>query len=289
MDTESSSQTDGLNTSLSPLPLIVALETPEELDAIYADPSLAALIPSIGSSNSNPIIIQQNLSSPLNSPRFDSSPSFDPPIKVKKTRTPSRPIKSILKPPVVTNQRFSFKRDILQPFKYASSSATSSSMSGQDSMSSASSLAVIANVGSNAASMAGGFFSSQFRKLNTTTTTGGAGQGKPDARMSRLGSNDGKSEWRNGGVGSNVHAAPNTPSRGIATSSVASTSSVATIRSPSTSSSRPTSVVVVPQQLSVGELKKVSFRMANLKVVYPINNGPNGPITPSQERLTKRR
>ena len=79
--------------------------------------------------------------------------------------------------------------------------------------------------------------------------------------------------------------APHTPSRGVAAVGTTVGSPYATVRSMGQAA------VVAPAMvpaLSVTELKKVRFRMATLKVVYPIN-GPNGPLAPWEEGRTKKR
>lgn len=85
---------------------------------------------------------------------------------------------------------------------------------------------------------------------------------------------------------STTPAAPHQPpARGSTTSSPPAASPYATIKATvsSTSTAPP-----APPPLSVGELKRVRFRMASLKVVYPIN-GPNGPLAPWEEALTRKR
>ncbi|KDE03683.1 hypothetical protein MVLG_05872 [Microbotryum lychnidis-dioicae p1A1 Lamole] len=83
--------------------------------------------------------------------------------------------------------------------------------------------------------------------------------------------------------------APHTPARANATSGKAATSPYATIHaSAHAPSSTSLSTPPAPPPLSVEELKRVRFRMATLKVVYPIN-GPNGPIAPYEESRTRKR
>ncbi|ORY87461.1 hypothetical protein BCR35DRAFT_317717 [Leucosporidium creatinivorum] len=80
-------------------------------------------------------------------------------------------------------------------------------------------------------------------------------------------------------------AAPHQPpARGSSTSSPPAASPYATIKATVSPSTAPPA----PPPLSVAELKRVRFRMASLKVVYPIN-GPNGPLAPWEEAITKKR
>jgi protein phosphatase 1 regulatory subunit 37 len=212
----------------------------------------------------------------------------DPPIPVKPIRASLRPIKSILKAPVVTPSRFNFKRDILQTYSrlYAAADVAAGSSSPSYDTSNAGDTI-------NEIPVAGGFWGSAIKKLSVATVGAGVaivrGVGEPLVGELKRASGVGSSRHASSdGGGANVHslAAPHTPSaRGIPTSSVASTSSIATIRS----SASPKPVVASLPPLSIVELKKVRFRMATLKVIYPINNGSSDSITPSEEGLTKKR
>lgn len=207
--------------------------------------------------------------------------------------------KGILKAPTVQASRFSFRRDILQPFNtrlaYAGYPAQ---LTPSEPVKVEAAAAAVAAVGSAAAAAAAGFWGSALKRLSVVTNaaavaTGGVVQpatrdvredgplhaspttvgGADDAGLARVHSRDGS-------------AAPHTPTKGPATATLASATPYATVR---TSVANSTPLPPPPQPpLSVGELKKVSFRMATLKVIYPIN-GPNGPLAPWEEGRTKKR
>ena len=85
--------------------------------------------------------------------------------------------------------------------------------------------------------------------------------------------------------------APHTPTKSPPSAGSISSSPYATIKatlSPATAGPSARADPLAPPPLDVRELRKVRFRVASLKVVYPIN-GPNGPLAPWQEGETRRR
>lgn len=222
-------------------------------------------------------------------------------------RRPSKPTKGILKPPTVQTSRFSFRRDILQPFN----SRLAYSAYGAPSAPSiappiGAAVATAGDAFGTAAAVAGGFWGSALKRLSVVTNAAAGGPPplrdlgedvepattvKSSVSTSPTGMSSPTSPT--GSHPPHLHSvlssgpAPHTPARAHSTSSPVSASPYATIKA-SASPSAITAASPAPPQLSVVELKKVRFRMAALKVVYPIN-GPNGPLAPWEEGKTKKR
>lgn len=225
--------------------------------------------------------------------------------------------KSILKPPTAPQARFSWKRDFLQPVStrlaYAAANASAAVPSAESQAAAGGGLALgpSATGGTGAAigSAAAGFWGSALRKLSGVTAAAAGVHPADDGNSTANGSasggiqqhitSDSDSLSLDGSTtaGADVVAstarprsldgpAPHTPAaRGTATSSVAASSPYATIKAAVPPSHSPSAG---PPPLSVSELKRVRFRVAAIKVVYPINS-PDGSIAPYEEGLTRRR
>lgn len=198
--------------------------------------------------------------------------------------------RGILKPSTVAPSRFSFRRDILQPFNTRLAYAGYPLPTGEPASPAPASTGVgpaaaVQAVGS-AAAAAGSFWGSALKRLTVVTNAAVAGaSGVPllvddavHASPTAIATPAPEHEGESG------PPAPHTPAKGVATALPPAASPYATIRA-STSATPPTPA---PPPLSVAELKKVRFRMATLKVIYPIN-GPNGPLAPWEEGKTKKR
>ncbi|KAK4048240.1 hypothetical protein OIV83_004945 [Microbotryomycetes sp. JL201] len=229
-----------------------------------------------------------------------------------------RPPKSILKQPTVQPSRFNWKRDILQPLNTrlanaaASASASAANSAAishhQDLHSLPSGLAGTGGAGAAALQqVAAGFWGNALKKLSgVTAAAAGVADNTKDQPYAAndVAHDDGNafgeqhgtsvngiefqqqtnaSESQSSAFASASTAAPYTP-----TSRAASTSS--TVASSAYATGKVATPTMPPQAppLSVQELKRVRFRMASLKIVYPIN-GPNGPLPPYEERKTKKR
>ncbi|KAK4057235.1 hypothetical protein OIO90_001730 [Microbotryomycetes sp. JL221] len=227
---------------------------------------------------------------------------------VPKPSRDKRPTKSILKQPTVYQARFNWKRDILQPLNTrlanaAASAANSAAVTHhQDLTSMGLPSGLGAGTGGAGAAafgqVAAGFWGNALKKLSGVTAAAAgvsAGQsaqsqhpGQASSMMSSAQTHSHASTTANAehhtANGSLEHgAAPHTPTaRATSTSSTVASSPYATASLP---------MPVMPPQpphLSVNDLKRVRFRMASLKVVYPIN-GPNGPLAPYEESKTRER
>jgi protein phosphatase 1 regulatory subunit 37 len=231
-----------------------------------------------------------SLPDPTSSSLDPTSPPPPPPPSVSFQRRPLRPTpKGILKSPTPAPSRFSFRRDILQPFntRYGAPGSSTGGIVGG-------SVEVLRNVGSvpgaaaGAAAAVGGFWGSALKKVMVATNAAAGvgsvrdGEELHEGGLERTGSRDGSREGS-----SSSGPAPYTPTRGHTTSSLVSNSPYATVRS-SASAAVPVVTGVPVPALSVTDLKKVRFRMATLKVIYPIN-GPDGPLAPWEEGRTKQR
>ncbi|KAK4703652.1 protein phosphatase 1 regulatory subunit 37, partial [Phenoliferia sp. Uapishka_3] len=247
-----------------------------------------------------PLALSNKLALPPIPPQAPSldTPSIEEQRQLRpRTRKPAP--RGILKPPTVQPSRFSFRRDILQPFNSRLAYAGYPAQTEPAKPGLAGAIvppAAVAAVG-NASAVVGGFWGSALKRLTVATNAAVAVAGGVPAQ--RQGSDDAggssspiiltnellQSAHHHGGDGSTSGAAPHTPSKGAPTALPATASPYATIRaSPSTNPAVPPA----PPPLSVTELKKVRFRMATLKVVYPIN-GPNGPLAPWEEGKTRKR
>lgn len=220
-----------------------------------------------------------------------STPRSETPPPRLKPRVHKVPVKGILKPPTQASTKFNFRRDILQPFnsRLISTAYGTGVAEGPTATIGGGSGSTATGTMANAAQSGGGsgFWGNAIKRLSVATIAASDVAAGVSARVIADVAGLEKPPTPTSSIPSPSTAAPNTPSRGIATSSVASTSSVATIRS--TASSYLPPAPPAPPTLSVGELKKVSFRMSSLRVIYPINGGPNGPTAPWEEGKTKKR
>lgn len=187
-------------------------------------------------------------------------PPDDKPVKVRKKR-PDPPTKGILKEPSVAVSRFSFKRDVLQPFASSAYGQPAQHAANGQSSSPVPFYGQNGVVG-NAASIAGGLWGNALRRL------GGAGAAAaPPASLASV-----------------LESAP-TSQLSASTSSITSDASGDT----ATSAKAPSSSISNRPTARPDPLKKVTFRAPALKVVYPINEGTTVPIPPLQEKRTRRR
>lgn len=258
--------------------------------------------------------------------------------------------KGILKPPTVTPSRFSFRRDVLNPFNarlaYSVGAAAPTTSAGPPQPGgappapSSPALAPGAGVGGTAAAnlvqgtaaaaaAAGGFWGSALKKLSGVGVVAPLPGIAPQRDLADdQDTNHSSSATAANGLASTSSAAspisiptpsspttdrrhplhsassldgpaPHTPTKSAPSAGSISSSPYATIKatlSPAmgsmagASGSNSPAVVAerTPPPLSVREMRKVRFRMAALKIVYPIN-GPNGPLAPWQEGETRRR
>ena len=214
--------------------------------------------------------------------------SESPPPRLKPRVRNKQPIKGILKPPTQLSTKFNFRRDILQPLnsRLISTAYGTTAPEGSSTIASGAAGTVPGSPTGNAA-QGGGFWGSAMKRLSVATIAASDAAAGVSARViadvTGLEKPPTPTSASPSPITTTTTPAPNTPSRGLATSSVASTSSIATIRS-SASSYVPPVAPPAPPALSVGELKKVSFRMSALRVIYPI-----GPTAPWEEGRTKKR
>lgn len=220
-----------------------------------------------------PVAAPHSASAASGEPGRSSPAPPETPTRRLKPRSHKEPTRGILKAPSVQASRFNFRRDILQPLNSRISTAYGVPEG-------ASTDGAAGGAAGPTAAAVGSLWGKAFQRLSVAAGEAAAGV---SARVIADVTGIEKPQPTSPVVIS--RAAPHTPSRGITTSSVASTSSIATIRS---STSAPIVAAPAAPSLSVGELKRVRFRMATLKVVYPIN-GPEGSLAPWQEGRTKRR
>lgn len=242
--------------------------------------------------------------------------------KLKNARAPP---KSILKQPAPRPAGFNFRRDWLQPLnsRLAYAAATATSTPSPEALAAAGASASAITPAAGLQNAAAGFWGSALKKLSGVTAaaagvpplpppkrdlaedapSGSSSEATAEASEAALASANEKGDVSSGAAPASYEAATHSrsptlgsataaaaphqpPSRGPATASAPAASPYATIKAtvaPSALAAPP-----APSPLSVGELKRVRFRMATLKVVYPIN-GPNGPLAPREESLTKKR
>ncbi|GAA5916140.1 hypothetical protein JCM8208_002221 [Rhodotorula glutinis] len=175
-------------------------------------------------------------------------------------RLPPPPKKGILRPPSsshAASSRFSFRRDFLQPFNTSYSRATTTADASLGAGAAGVGAGSVGEVMGNAAATAGGFFGSALKRLTAAA------------------------------------APPEEPSSSTATSATAPTA-VAPPPAPALPAAAPSPsapcVAAGPQlALPVADLKRVRFRMASLKLVYPINGGTLDVIAPADEGATRER
>ena len=246
-----------------------------------------------------------------------------PPAPHKKRKHARAPPKSILKQPAPRPVGFNFRRDWLQPLnsRLAYAAATATATPSPEALAAAGAPSPAIAPGAGLQNAAAGFWGNALKKLSGVTA---AAAGLPpvpppkrdladDAPSSSTSAAEApSSSWSSGNekgdvtsgaapasyeaaahAGSPISGSATTPAaaphqpppRGPATSSTPATSPYATVKATAAPANpKPPA----PPPLSVGELKRVRFRMATLKVVYPIN-GPNGPLAPYEENLTKKR
>ncbi|KAM0745905.1 RNI-like protein [Meredithblackwellia eburnea MCA 4105] len=251
------------------------------------------------------------------------NPNEEPLRPLRPRPHPPPPAKGILKPPSVQQARFNFRRDILNPFNTRLGYAVEGVVAGSGVAAGVPGPggAVAASVGGVAAA-AGGFWGSALKRLgnvtganvvgvrdlseDTVTTTNNTLSGTADhtqpttTSTSNTAGSGGAFDGHPHPHPSHAHPhhphqasdplvsgpAPHTPSKGLPSSSPATSTPYVT------ATLRPTPSTTIPPAappLSVTELKKVRFRMASLKVVYPINNGLLGAIAPWEEGRTRKR
>ena len=185
-------------------------------------------------------------------------PAADAPTRQVR-RLPPPPKKGILRPPSsshAASSRFSFRRDFLQPFNTSYSRATTTADASAGAGAAGAAPASVGEVMGNAAATAGGFFGSALKRLTAAA------------------------------------APPEDPS---ASTTVAPPPAVAPAPAPAAPATAPApaappAAAPAPQlALPVADLKRVRFRMASLKLVYPINGGTLDVIAPADEGATRER
>lgn len=237
-------------------------------------------------------------SSPANDAATRSDTRAEPvtshPLPPRRRRLPPPPAKGILRPPQsshTASSRFSFRRDILQPFN-SSYVRAAGVVEGQAPAVGANPPAGTTGVGEavgNAAATAGGFFGNALKKLSAAAAAAGA---TTVAAAGPQQAEQGKAQTD--GVRTDA-TAPSQAKPPPPTHTNASTSSVAissTAVSPAAAPSPPSQQPAPPQPshpLPVSSLKLVRFRMSSLKVVYPINRGTLDAIAPEEEGATRDR
>lgn len=228
-----------------------------------------------------------------------------PPPPRRRRPLPPPPRKGILRPPSSSHAattRFSFRRDILQPFNssYSRAGVVADHHPGSGlglaapplvSERGAAAAAAVGEAVGNAAATAGGFFGNALKRLSAATAVaaGPVAHAAPDS---------GEAAFRAGP--SAETATPSAPAS-VPTAASTSTTSVASTSSSSSTLVPPSPVPASPQPpppppptapthpLPISSLKQVRFRMSSLKVVYPINNGTLDPIAPADEAQTRDR
>ncbi|GJN91076.1 hypothetical protein Rhopal_004091-T1 [Rhodotorula paludigena] len=233
------------------------------------------------------------------------APSPSPPPPPPRRRHPPAPKKGILRPPQsshTASSRFSFRRDILQPFnssysRAATDAGTTLPSLGASSASASGASAAVAGASSvgeavgNAAATAGGFFGSALKRLSAAAAGATAVAAESPAPAAAGGGTAGPAAVQAGGVApsstSTPATAPFSASAGALSSSTTTLASTAS-SSPSSAAAAGDASTARPA-LPVSSLKRVRFRVAALKVVYPINNGTLEPIAPLDEGRTRAR
>ncbi|GAA5878993.1 hypothetical protein JCM3774_004461, partial [Rhodotorula dairenensis] len=246
--------------------------------------------------------------------------SSSPPPRRRRPPVSHRPVppKGILRPPSSSHAataRFSFRRDILQPFNSsyysragflaadpAATAAVASPPGGGGAGATAvppstassplvsdrgaAAAAAVGEAVGNAAATAGGFFGNALKRLGAAAIVAHA-PASPQPPPPAL------NAPAPGAV--TLPSVPSTQVNGPATpaASAASTSSSSTLVPPPSAHAAPPAAPTAPpaptHPLPVSSLKLVRFRMSSLKVVYPINNGALEPIAPADEAATRDR
>ncbi|BGP25240.1 leucine-rich repeat containing protein 68 [Rhodotorula toruloides] len=231
-------------------------------------------------------------------PEPPSGPITSHPPPPRRRRLPPPPAKGILRPPQsshAASSRFSFRRDILQPFN-SSYVRASGVAEGHASTAGGNPPAGTAGVGEavgNAAATAGGFFGNALKKLSAAAAAAGATTiataGQQPAEQAKVQANGIRAETP---TPDQTKPLPQTDSNAT-TSSVATTSIAVSTASPAVASPLSSQQPAPPPQpshpLPVSSLKLVRFRMSSLKVVYPINHGTLEAIAPEEEGVTRDR
>lgn len=210
-------------------------------------------------------------------------------------RRPPPPKKGILRPPSSSHaatSRFSFRRDILQPFNSSYARVTTAVHPPAAGGNAAEAAAAVGEAVGNAATVAGGFFGNAFKRLSAAATASavGAQPGTPASGAS-LGSQHPGAPASN--VDSGRSPAPGSPTVNSSAANTAgfSTSKAASPTLPQIQTGPAPAPAAAPPShpLPVSSLKLVRFRMSSLKVVYPINHGTLDPIAPYEEAETRDR
>lgn len=198
--------------------------------------------------------------SKYNSPNSSRPPSPTIPIKPRKYKVAG---KGILKASSIQSSKFNLRSFISSTVGLPFEDASSSSYAG--------------TLGSSSSSSGGGsgFWGNAIKKIAVAASE--AAVEVSNRVIQEAGRLD--RDRPSPGAEQPLNRAPNTPERGIPTSSFASTSSFATIVSPSSITPGPLETI-----LPITDLKRVRFRMSNLKVIYPINT-PKPPINEKQTRI----
>ncbi|GAA6058458.1 hypothetical protein JCM3770_002732 [Rhodotorula araucariae] len=173
-------------------------------------------------------------------------------------RYPPPPKKGILRPPSsshAASSRFSFRRDFLQPFN--SSYARAAPSTSLDGGAAAAAVGSVGEAVGNAAATAGGFFGSALKRLAAAAAAAPEESASPPQAP--------------------MPPAPAPPASGSAAVPA------------SAAAPPPPPPLAAAPALPITDLKRVRFRMAALKVVYPINEGTLEPIAPADEGATRER
>lgn len=209
-------------------------------------------------------------------------------------RRPPPPKKGILRPPSSSHaatSRFSFRRDILQPFNSSYARVTTAVHPPAAGGNAADAAAAVGEAVGNAATVAGGFFGNAFKRLSAAATASAVGaQPGTQASGPSSGSQPGApppniDASRSPAPGSPTVNSPAANTAGFSSSKAASPTlpQIQTGPAPAPAAAPPS------HPLPVSSLKLVRFRMSSLKVVYPINHGTLDPIAPYEEAETRDR
>ncbi|BGO92036.1 hypothetical protein NBRC10512_001011 [Rhodotorula toruloides] len=216
----------------------------------------------------------------------------------RQRRLPPPPAKGILRPPQsshAASSRFSFRRDILQPFNssYVRAAGVAESQASTTGGNPPAGATGVGEAVGNAAATAGGFFGNALKKLSAAAAAAGA----TTIAASAPHPTD-PSKFQANGVRADAAAPiqakqltpthPNPSTSSVATTSTAVSSASTAVASPP-SSQQPAPPPQPSHPLPVSSLKLVRFRMSSLKVVYPINHGTLEAIAPEEEGATRDR
>ncbi|BGP00107.1 Phosducin domain-containing protein [Rhodotorula toruloides] len=227
-----------------------------------------------------------------------AEPVTSHPPPPRRRRLPPPPAKGILRPPQsshAASSRFSFRRDILQPFN-SSYVRAAGVAEGQASTTGGNPPAGATGVGEavgNAAATAGGFFGNALKKLSAAAAAAGAttiaAAGPQPADQGKVQANGVRAEAATASQTKQLPPTqPNASTSSVATTSTAVSTASTAVASPP-SSQQPAPPPQPSHPLPVSSLKLVRFRMSSLKVVYPINHGTLEAIAPEEEGATRDR